>query len=586
MRKQNILQSLLLPAVCLAAFMLILLCCSRYCMAFKEQISIFFFGPGCLTRYAVRPALLASAIGDLLTRFFMAEWAAVAISMAFIVLLWLGIGRFMHLVRAGKSCLICLVPVAMECAFMTFPNYPLSATVGLTAGMWAAVAVAGMKNGGLRCMAYLAGVPLLFVLAGGPASVLFALILIPVLGKGGIRQVEFGLRNFLLFAVSMGLFCIAARLYGMHFGQAVIWPVTGGYIVPEPVLIALNPVLLVLAVWVSVCIPGMKVIAAVPPIVSLAALFALKSDANLESSIRIGSLGYHGEWDKVREIARSDGGTRYGLYFYNLSYAREGRLPDALLSITQSRLSDGLFLSSERGETYLSSFYWSMGLLEMGDFPQANDAALLGQTVMPGGYSSRMMRTLAEIAIASGEYDVALKYLDIMSRVPGHAAWASALKKNLLEDNLPEKYVILQRRASHNTDVMFAQGDIRTSLRNIADANPANKVAADYLMCAALLEKKINSFIGMYERWYNMNPYRSAVVPELYEQALLVNVNSRESLVECAGRYRLSQATVDRYMEFLSDQVEAQGNLDKLKKYSDTYWYYIMSVNLVSKEDR
>ena len=585
MRKQNILQSLL-PAASLALFMLILLCCSRYSIAFKEQIGIFFFGPGCLSRYVIHPALLSSVLGDLLTRFFMTEWAAVAISMAFVVLLWLGICRFLHLVRAGESVLACLVPVALECAFMTFPNYPLSASVGLVMGMWTAVAVAGMENSGLRRAVYLAGVPLLFVLAGGPASVLFALIMIPVLGKDGIRHIEFGLSNFLLLAVSVGLFCVVEHLYGMHSGRAVIYPVTSGYIIPAPALVALNPVLLALAVWVSALIPGMKTIAIVPPIVSLAALFALKSSGNLESSIRIGSLAYHGEWDKVRETALGDGGSRYGLYFYNLSYAKEGKLPDGLLSVTQSRLSDGLFLSSERGESYLSSFYWSMGLLEMGDFPQANDAALLGQTVMPGGYSSRMMRTLAEIAVASGEYDVALKYLDILSRTPGHAGWASALRKSLLEDNLPERYVILQRRASHNTDAMFAQGDIRTSLRNIADANPANKVAADYLMCSALLEKKINSFIGMYERWYNTNPYRSAVVPPLYEQALLVNVNSRESLMECAGRYRLSQATVDRYMEFLGDQADAQGNLAKLKEYSDTYWYYIMSVNLAIKEDR
>ena len=150
MRKQNIFQSLL-PAASLALFMLILLCCSRYSMAFKEQIGIFFFGPGCLSRYVIHPALLSSVLGDLLTRFFMTEWAAVAISMAFMVLLWLGICRFMRLVRAGESVFACLVPVALECAFMTFPNYPLSASVGLVTGMWAAVAVAGVKNGGLRC---------------------------------------------------------------------------------------------------------------------------------------------------------------------------------------------------------------------------------------------------------------------------------------------------------------------------------------------------------------------------------------------------------------------------------------------------
>lgn len=592
MEKQNRSLANFLPLVCIALFTAVLMLCSRYCIAFKEQVSIFFFGPGCMDRYLSHPAILSSALGDLLTRFFMVEWLAVAISMLFIVLLWFGIRRFMRIVNAPHgSIIVCIIPVAIECACITYPNYPLSATIGLVMGVWAATLMAAIvKKNILWKIGYFICVPCLFILAGGPAATVFAIILLPLLVNvnGGESESGIGKKTllfvFLAVAAIFVLLWLCGRLYGMGPEQSFVYPVVGGYIIPKLLWVGGNPILIAVCVWLAVKFSGNKWTAVAISLLSVGIVWMLKTDRKLEFEIEIGTHANYGEWDKVRELGKNNESDRIGLFFYNLTSAREGSLPENLLSVRQSFLADGLFLSIERGENYISSFYWTMALIEMGDFAQANDAALLGQTILPGGYSSRMMRYLAEIAIASAEYDVAFKYLDILSRTPGYMIWASDLKRNIHDGNIPEKYLNWRSRSCEDTDVMFHQGDIRSSLTNIADATPLNKVAVDYIMCAALLEKRVNSFIGMYEKWYLGMLDQFVDVPELYEQALLVNVNSNESLAECVNRYHLSETTVNRYLEFLQDQVTADGSLSELEKYRDTYWYYLMSTQLIQKD--
>ena len=75
--------------------------------------------------------------------------------------------------------------------------------------------------------------------------------------------------------------------------------------------------------------------------------------------------------------------------------------------------------------------YFTDALLEMGDVSQATDCALLAQTVIPGHYSTRMLRRLAQIAVITADYDVARKYLNILMRTRNHRAWAQDLLESM-----------------------------------------------------------------------------------------------------------------------------------------------------------
>ena len=604
--KSRIAAAITVPAFFIVlAFLLMTL--AGYRLGFKEQVGIFFTGSGCLARYLSAPAIASSFLGDLLTRFYILNPVAVAITVLLLIALWASLRTWLKRVaHAPMAWLWALPVVVLSAAFTVYPNYPASALVGLILAILCATALARIKNGPVRAIATAAATPVLFILTGGQALCFAILMILGSLPEPSLQQTaqnqptrnaepqpqtkdgKTGSFKFVFPAAVIGiaLMLLVGRLYNLTLELTLICPAVSGYVLPSTGALMLLPLLLVVTVLATRNVKRMAWLAGVCTGLIVLPFASAVNDSDMEYSIKVGTLAYYGDWDQTRQLGQMNHGNPYGLYFRNLSYAREGLLPENLLSINQYMLSEGLFLSATERDNYLDIFYAPMALVEMGDLPHATDCALLGQTIMPGGYSTRMMRTLSEISVTAGDYDVALKYLDILSRTPGHRRWAANLTACIQSDSIPMKYLNLRSRAPQ-TDVFVTQGDTRSALRAIANDNPLNKVAADYLMCSLLLEKNLNTFIGLYDKYYLDVLDNFVQVPELYQEALLVNVNSDESLNAAIERYRLSQPVIDRYMDFLQVQAESKGSPKPkaLNRFRGTYWYYIMTTNLAPDQE-
>lgn len=564
----------LLFFVAIAVFCLVL---ASYRLGFKEQTSIFVLDRGFVSDYLSDPGFLAVMAGDFLSRFYWFNGMAVVLTLLSLVSVWAGLKMLLE--RSGEfenASLLALLPVCAETVFAVYLNYPVSATIGLALSVWCAVLFSGIRIGNATLIIALAfGTSLLFVLAGGHALT-FALLLLTM------RYREW--RKTLPAAViGIGLMLLVGRFYNLNLIQTLIWPVPNEYIVPPLSCLAIVPLLSVLCL-----VAGKRLSAFVCSLTACLALvpvFFLVRNERLESSIRLGTTAYRQEWDKVRELSESaDSNSPYSTYYRNLCYAREGRLADELFRHPQN-LGDGLFLSLQRGSSYLASFFYIDGLLEMGDVSQATDAALLGQTVMPSRFSTRMLRYLSEIAVLTGDYNVARKYLDILSLTPMHRRWARELRNCVDSDSLPERLQRWRSRAAL-ADRTVAQGDWRASLKNIADLNPMNRTAVDYLLCSMLLDKRGKSFEGYYERYWLDKLDRYYEVPPVYQQALLVNAYSDDSFREIIGKYRIAGSVAERYMRFQNALERSNGNLSALGEYKDTYWYYIISTSIVENPEQ
>ena len=154
------------------------------------------------------------------------------------------------------------------------------------------------------------------------------------------------------------------------------------------------------------------------------------------------------------------------------------------------------------------------------------------------------------------------------------------------KDNLPEQYLTWRSRTVP-VDRFFGQGDIPASLSIIASQVPYNRTAIDYLLCSYLLDKKINTFISLYNEYYLGSLDQVVRVPDLYQEALLVNVDSKESLMETVQKYHLSQKVVDNYIDLL-DARSKSANPETLitKDAVGTYWNYIMAVRFNNTEQQ
>ena len=543
---------------------------------FKEQISIFLLDADRISWYLSNPAVVSSVIGDWLTQFYTNRVMAPTLSVILFAAIIIGLKDFFRKAEPNRpDCLpLMTVPVLLEGYFMTFPNYPVSATVGLAISVWAAVGLASLKDSKFSFLIYGLSVPVMFVIAGAHAFTL-ALLLAFLKRKDGIA-------SLLAIATGVVILIICGRFYNLTLLHTFLWPVWPGYIIPHKALILLMPWLvltvMILALFYEKVMDArwMRYLYPMIFILGMSVSGALKND-ELERTVKIGTLAYHEQWKEVRLLAQQNMGKPYYAYYWNVCNAREGSLPQDLLKGRWSLPENALFLSTGRGDPYFSMMYFTDALLEMGDVSQATDCALLAQTVIPGHYSTRMLRRLAQIAVITADYDVARKYLNILMRTRNHRAWAQDLLESIETDDIPKQYLIWRSRTAPR-DRFFAQGDIRSSLAILAQESPDNKVAADYLLCSNLLEKKVNTFVSLYDKYYLNSLDRTFVVPDLYQEALLVNVSSRESLIETARKYSLSQEVVDKYIHFM-DARSADPNV-LIDEARGTYWHYLMAVKL------
>lgn len=555
-------------AMSLFAVMVILMSVyAPYRIGFKEQISIFFWNPDRLSWYLSNPAVLAAILGDWLTQFYYHNWAGIVITVILLLNLWVGVKRLFALAGIEDPYyLVTLVPVVIAGAFMIMPNYPVSGLVGLIFSIWAAGGICHIPDGRIKVVSEGLAIPVLFVLAGGHA-VTFALICV-LLKQDRFRQV------LLSVVVGLVLMLLLARAYNLSVVQAVLYPIVQESILPRVSVLMLLP-LSVCACLVLSMFRNTRVWTSVSVLCVVAVLATSFRNPVFESSIKLGTLAYKSDWKEVRKQAEKSLDTLYGLYYRNLSYAREGRLPDALLECNQGSESEGLFLLTGYNENYLSTFFFIEALIEMGDISQAIDCALLGQTCVPGGYSTRMLRRLADISIIAGDYEVAGKYLNILSRTRYHRDWANNLMHCIENDSLPEQYLVWRSRTSER-DRFFELGAVRSSLNTIATDVPTNKVAIDYLMCSCLLERNLESFLILYERFWLNALDRHYDIPVLYQEALLLSATSEDSLNEIVARCGISQSVADRYLKFMEAELAGKDSNGTLAKYGDTYWYYMV----------
>lgn len=544
---------------------------------FKEQISIFLLGADRLDWYLSNPGVLAAIAGDWLTQFFIhPKTGAVLYVLLLLVTMW-GLVRLFRLSAPDRP--VCswllVIPVMTECYFITFPNYPVSATVGLALSVWTACGLALIKDYKISPVVYGITVPVMFVLAGGHALTLALLL--------GFLKRRDGIKNLLCILCGIVIMLVCGRLYNLTLLQTLVWPMHPDYINPPLALVVMQPLFILAAMILSLFYYKIKDSKWKSPVLSVLSIIlidltAVLDNNSLESTIKIGTLAYHEQWKEVREMAAKDKNKKYNGYYWNLCNAREGRLADELLYGRWGRSSDVLFLSTAQGDPYFSMIYFTDALLEMGDVSQATDCALLAQTIMPGHYSTRMLRRLSEIAVVAGDYELARKYLNILMRTRNHKAWAKELLDCMDRDEIPQKYLDWRFKAATD-DSFFTQGDVRSSLAIIASQHPYNRTAVDYLLCSYLLDKNVNTFISLYDKYYLNALDRIVTVPDIYQEALLVNVDSDESLVETVEKYRISQRTLDKFMALMEARARSNNpeNL-MIPEAMKSYWHYIMAV--------
>lgn len=572
MQKKNLIYEGAVVVAVFAAMTFFLAEYAPYRMGFKEQISMFLLSADHLKWYFSHPACLAAIAGDWLTQFYWYGGAAIGITMSLLILLWLGTATLLKRSGSRFPAVAALLPSMVELYFLTWLNYPVSATLAMVLAVWTGAALAGQSRMTDLFLLVL-GMPLFYAGAGFHALTLGMAVLL-------FRGREW--TAWASFAAGILVSLAVGHQYNISFVQSLISPVPIGYITPKPMLTACSPLVFAITLitgkiidrpWVSVPVAA----------ILFGVVCRLGVDRSMELSLELGTNAYKDNWTRVYELSsKNRTGNMYATYYYNLCNARNDRLADGLFRKNQAT-SESLFLSVGQNSNYLSVFFYSDALLEMGDLSQATDCALLGQTIIPGGYTTRMFRRLAQTAMVAGDYVVAAKYLDMLAGTPVHGKWAREMKDCIERNEMPQD-IMRWRSRSAKSDKLYIQGNWMSALSTLADQNPLNKTAVDYLLCGCLLDKKIGSFRSCYDRYYYNKLDRLVDVPELFQQALLTDVTSQEQFDATVARYSISNKTANDFKDFFGLN-SASGRMNP-EAHRDSYWYYIMSVQLNTEENQ
>jgi hypothetical protein len=288
----------------------------------------------------------------------------------------------------------------------------------------------------------------------------------------------------------------------------------------------------------------------------------------------LSSEAYFGNWEKVKTMSnKAKYNTYLSSYYGNLVSAREGKLADELLTHYQAAHL-GMFLAISETSSYINLMSAPDVLMQCGDMAQAQHSAMLSMLFTPHQCPSRMVRKLAEIAIINGEYSIAEKYLNILSKTTLHRKWANENKQLIASDTA--KFVFSGKRAIlSQKDTLVSPNDWRNTLINLLESNPQNKTAADYLLCYHLLRKDLELFKADYDSYY----YETfGYTPsEIYQEAILLvlNKNDRQQYTDELKKYRISSNVWKLSQEFLSLLENRQQNEEKIRStFVNSYWFY------------
>lgn len=541
-----------------------------YHLYFKEQLTLFVMHSDYITAYLYKPAFLAEMASDYLTQFYLLIGGGATILTLILVLLWWSIRSALKgLTKCKHAGLWALIPVSMELSLSCHIEYPLSMVIAVTIAVWSYVAFTAIKNNTIARIFGLVTVLCLYSLIG--AHFMAFAVLVAIYEFKNNRAFFYSFTVLSLMAIVP---LVMSRFYYLTFNQAYFYPIISGYMLQHQYFFLATEIALLAAfILASYRVPLWIGIA----VVSFSTSIGLKvmCDFKQEYVLAVSCEAYFGHWDKVLKMNDNEKYKTYiGSYYKNLTLSREKRLPNEIMQYYQPAYH-GLFLEINESVGYLNTMFSIDALMECGDMAQAQHSAMLAMTFTPHQRSSRMARKLVEIAIINGDYDAANKFLWQLEHTSLHRKWALDHKQLLNNEVLCSviPWIAEKRNLMPQTDILFSPNEWFTSLRNLLESNPKNKVAVDYLLCFHLLDKNLALFKEDYDRYYL--PVFGYDPPQVYQEALIVSLGDCKDPTGQLIRYHIMHQVYDNCVEYIALHNKSNGNgLSLQEQYGKTYWFY------------
>lgn len=280
-------------------------------------------------------------------------------------------------------------------------------------------------------------------------------------------------------------------------------------------------------------------------------------DLILEKDFAADCEYYFGNYDQVIKMVESeDRWTDQMLFFYNLSQAQRGELPDHLMKFTSNYLGSFEKIGPDTPMLTIrnmNELYWALG-----DMTFTERAAMMTNVFSHNNRNVRMIRRLAECNYVSGDSAAAEKYLRILDKTLVYDKWARNVRQHG-KQLYQEKMQMVNHR-----DTITISDNAHFLMMQLLDANPDNTIALDYILCSNLLLKDITNFKRDYDRYCieTGKPRLKA----LYQEALCIWLAGTNASQEEWGKYIQLGDVFQRFQQYNARRGDSS--------FKGTYWYY------------
>ncbi len=299
-------------------------------------------------------------------------------------------------------------------------------------------------------------------------------------------------------------------------------------------------------------------------------------DPERKGAAQVALFASRGQWERALEAARQVDDPSPGTRLHAArALFRSGRLLDDLFSLPQRR-GRGLLPGYEAGLEM--SFPLALTLLDLGQVNLAEHMA--HEAFELQGPRPEMLQLLAKVNFLLGRPEAARVFLNRLRLAPLRRVEADAALRHLeaLQRGVKDESLEAIRAQMPRTDEAQVQLPAELLLQQLVEANPANRMAVEYQLADALLERDPQSLAG-----------RSALLTRLIttpgrhceEARLAIQALWKPEAGPGPGE-TVGNATRERYRAFLSarEQLDRQGNRDHAAlaaEFGDTYWYYLLT---------
>lgn len=553
-------------------------------LAYQEQLQLFLFDGAYFTERLASPGGLANYVAEFLTQFFYYPWLGAVL----LALLFLALQRLTWCLARMQGAAdvyypFSFLPALLLWRFLGDENGMLALPVSLLLALLIAWIYSACWKSPLRMVWVILSLSVLYWVAGAVHFVFMGWVMLCEIRRGvqDGRSLWGVFLSVIVFLVA--LFCpllaslwVPFPLYRLMCGLdyyrfPMIVPalqiVAPGFFAVLPFVLGVLPsVRKRMSAWSA----GLVLLMAVGGAWLVQGGFNAKRERAITYDYLVRTERWH---DLIRLAEQESPDSPFEVACLNLSLAMTGQLGDRMFQFYQNG-TEGLLPQFQRDFTSplpASEAYYYLGMINT-----AQRYVFEAMEAIPNyNKSGRSFKRLAETNLINGQYEVAAKYLRILSRTLFYSDWAEETMTYLgNEDKInshPEWGRL--RRLRYTEDFLFSDSEMDMMLGLLYQHNHANRMAFEYLLAYVLQQRNLEKFMKYYPLGKDAGYDH---IPRSYQEALIyVWTQNNRNFNNLP--WSISPSVLNAVTEFARVYMTQQNSQPILQaRYGDTYWYYLL----------